>query len=250
MTNTDTKSPHGKVALVTGAGRGIGAQVSRELLEAGYVVVRTDLLDESIWEPIAGTHAIDQSLNVTSEADCEAAVAQTVNRFGGLSLLVNCAGITHRARPEAHSLADWERVLTTNLTGSFLMCKAAFPALKQAHEAAIVNVSSTNAVMAVRNSVAYGVSKAGVIQLTRSLALEWAEHGIRVNAVGPTIVPTEMTADIRVNPDYMKDKLATIPLGRMATPHEIAAVIVFLASSAAGMITGQTIVIDGGATIH
>lgn len=250
MTNSDTNAAPGKVALVTGAGRGIGAQVSRELLEARYVVIRTDLLDESTWEPIEGTHAIDQSLNVTSEADCEAAVARTVDRFGGLSLLVNCAGITHRARPEDHSLADWERVLTTNLTGSFLMCKAAFPALKQAEKAAIVNVSSTNAVMAVRNSVAYGVSKAGVIQLTRSLALEWAEHGIRVNAVGPTIVPTEMTADIRVNPAYMKDKLATIPLGRMATPHEIAAVIVFLASSAAGMITGQTIVIDGGATIH
>lgn len=250
MTSSDTTSGRSRVALVTGAGRGIGAQVSRELLEAGYVVVRTDLLDEGAWEAIEGTHGIDQALNVTSEADCEAAVAQTVDRFGGLSLLVNCAGITHRARPEDHSLADWERVLTTNLTGTFLMCKAAFPALRQADEAAIVNVSSTNAVMAVRNSVAYGVSKAGVIQLTRSLALEWAEHGIRVNAVGPTIVPTEMTADIRVNPEYMKDKLASIPLGRMATPHEIAAVIVFLASSAAGMITGQTVVIDGGATIH
>lgn len=250
MTSSGSTSAPSRVALVTGAGRGIGAQVSRELLEADYVVIRTDLLDESAWEPIDGTHALGHALDVTQEPDCEAALAETLDRFGGLALLVNCAGITHRARPEDHSLADWERVLTTNLTGSFLMCKAAFPALKQAEEAAIVNVSSTNAVMAVRNSVAYGVSKAGVIQLTRSLALEWAEHGIRVNAVGPTIVPTEMTADIRVNPEYMKDKLASIPLGRMATPHEIAAVIVFLASSAAGMITGQTIVIDGGATIH
>lgn len=250
MTSSGSTSAPSRVALVTGAGRGIGAQVSRELLEADYVVIRTDLLDESAWEPIDGTHALGHALDVTQEPDCEAALAETLDRFGGLALLVNCAGITHRARPEDHSLADWERVLTTNLTGSFLMCKAAFPALKQAEEASIVNVSSTNAVMAVRNSVAYGVSKAGVIQLTRSLALEWAEHGIRVNAVGPTIVPTEMTADIRVNPEYMKDKLASIPLGRMATPHEIAAVIVFLASSAAGMITGQTIVIDGGATIH
>lgn len=250
MTGSTTGEGTGRVALVTGAGRGIGAQVSRELLESGYVVVRTDLLDEDAWEPIEGAHGIGRGLDVTDEADCGAAVAETVARFGGLSVLVNCAGITHRARPEEHSRSVWDRVLTTNLTGTFLMCRAAYPALTAAEGAAIVNISSTNAVMAVRNSVAYGVSKAGIIQLTRSLALEWAENGIRVNAVGPTIVPTEMTADIRQNPDYMTNKLDTIPLGRMATPHEVAAVIVFLASSAAGMITGQTIVIDGGATIH
>jgi NAD(P)-dependent dehydrogenase (short-subunit alcohol dehydrogenase family) len=239
-----------RVALVTGAGRGIGAQVSRELLESGYVVVRSDMIPEGSWEPIDGAHGIGRSLDVTDEGDCEAAVAETVSRFGGLSVLVNCAGITHRAAPQDHSRADWERVLTTNLTGTFLMCKAAFPALCSSDDASIVNISSTNAVIAVRNSLAYGVSKAGVIQLTRSLALEWAQHGIRVNAVGPTIVPTEMTAGIRLDPDYMADKLASIPLGRMATAHEVASVIVFLASPSAGMITGQTIVIDGGATIH
>lgn len=240
----------GRTALITGAGRGIGAQVARELVAAGLTVVRSDLLPEDGWEVVEGAEPLGAPLDVTDERSCAEAVAAVTGRHGGLAVLVNSAGITHRAPPEDHTREVWERVLTVNLTGTFLMCRAALPALRAAEDAAIVNIASTNAVVAVRNSVAYGVSKAGIIQLTRSLAYEWAKHGIRVNAVGPTIVPTEMTADIRQDPDYMVDKLGTIPLGRMATPHEVAAVIAFLASPDAGMVTGQTVVIDGGATIH
>lgn len=242
--------PAPRVALITGAARGIGAQIAREFVHAGMTVVRADVLAPSEWEQVDAAHDLDAPLDVTDEQSCVSAVEQTIAAHGGLQVLVNNAGVTHRAAPEDHTRSDWERVLGVNLTGTFLMCRAAFAPLREAGDSVIVNMASTNAVIAVRNSAAYGVSKAGIIQLTRTLAFEWARYGIRVNAVGPTIVPTEMTAALRNDADYMQQKMASIPLGRMATAHEVAATIAFLASEAAGMITGQTIVIDGGATIH
>ena len=238
------------VALVTGAGQGIGAQTARTLSASGYIVVRSDRSDASTWEDVEGAANLGFSLDVTDPQACADAVAGVTAEYGGLNVLVNCAGIVVRAPAEEYSLEAWNKVLNVNLTGTFLMCQAAFVALADADDAAIVNVASANGHIAVHNTVAYCVSKAGVIHLTRVLALEWAGSGIRVNSVGPTIVPTGMTEDVRGMTDYMRDKLATIPLGRMATSTDVADSIAFLASPAAGMVTGQTLFIDGGATIR
>lgn len=240
----------GPVVLVTGAGQGIGAQTVRTLVASGHTVVRSDRSDASTWESIDGAADLGGPLDVTDAEACQDAVARVLAEHGGLNVLVNCAGIVVRAPAEEYPLEAWNQVLNVNLTGTFLMCQAAFGALADADDAAIVNIASTNGQIAVPNTVAYCVSKAGIIHLTRVLALEWAGSGIRVNSVGPTIVATGMTEDVRGKADYMRDKLATIPLGRMATSTDVADAIAFLVSPAAAMVTGQTLFIDGGATIH
>jgi NAD(P)-dependent dehydrogenase (short-subunit alcohol dehydrogenase family) len=128
------------------------------------------------------------------------------------------------------------------------MSLAAYPALRL-RRGVVVNLASTAGHIAVKGSAAYAASKAGIIHLTRVLALEWAGDGVRVNAVGPTIVPTAMNAGARDNPDYLRDKLASIPLGEMVLPEDVADAVAWLASGAARMVTGQTLFVDGGATI-
>jgi NAD(P)-dependent dehydrogenase (short-subunit alcohol dehydrogenase family) len=143
----------------------------------------------------------------------------------------------------------FSRVLDVNLTGTFRMAQAAYRALRDGG-GSIVNLGSTHGHVAVLDTVGYCVSKAGVMHLTKVLALEWAPDAIRVNAVGPTIVPTAMTSDVRSDVDYMRAKLASIPLGRMAEPQDVADTVAYLLSPAASMVTGQTIFVDGGVTIH
>jgi len=236
------------VALVTGAARGIGVAICEALHHAGYDVVRADLLPRAGWEP--ATSVLDVDLDVRSLSSCREVIAEVEERFGRLDVLVNNAGVVARGMALEVDDALFTRILDVNLTGTFRMCQAAHGLLAADDGAAIVNIASTNGQIAVPNTVAYCVSKAGVIHLTRVLALEWAGDGIRVNAVGPTIVPTDMTADVRADAHYMDDKLASIPLGRMAEPGDVADTVSYLASAAAGMITGQTVFVDGGATIH
>jgi NAD(P)-dependent dehydrogenase (short-subunit alcohol dehydrogenase family) len=162
---------------------------------------------------------------------------------------VNNAGIVRRGPAATMSVEDFTTVLDINLTGTFRMSQAAYPALKETR-GSVVSIGSTNGHIAVLNTVGYCVSKAGVMHLMKVLALEWAPDGIRLNAVGPTIVPTDMTSDIRVDPAYMADKMGSIPLGRMAEPQDVANAVAYLLSDASAMTTGHTIFVDGGATIH
>jgi NAD(P)-dependent dehydrogenase (short-subunit alcohol dehydrogenase family) len=231
------------VALVTGGLGGIGTAVSRELAGRGYVVVSADIACGDI-EKSDGIETIEVDLRSTTS--CCDAVEHVVARHSRLDLLVNNAGINARGLPEEMPEEVWAPVVDINLQGTFRMCQAAFAALRDTSNASIVNLSSSAALVAIGGSTMYGVTKAAISHLTKILAVEWARHDIRVNAVAPTIVPSAMTADVLDDQAYMDSKLDSIPLGRFATAEDVAWAVCWLASPQARMTTGLSLPVDGG----
>lgn len=238
-----------QVVIVTGAARGIGLAIADLLAERGATVVRGDVLAVDAWDDSrADGTGLRVVADVTSRDSCEALVAATVQKFGRVTGLVNNAGIVTRGPAEHVTDAEFDAVMDVNLKGTLRMCQSVFEALRT-QGGAIVNLGSTNGHVAVPNTLGYCLSKAAVMHMAKVLAFEWARHDIRVNAVAPTIVPTDMTADVRADADYMRDKMASIPLHRMASPRDVAEAVCYLMSPGAGMITGQTIFVDGGVTL-
>jgi NAD(P)-dependent dehydrogenase (short-subunit alcohol dehydrogenase family) len=243
----------GRVALVTGAARGIGATVAGTLADRGAVVALADCLPVQDWDEssreLLADGATAHFVDIRQAASCRSLLDEIASLHGRLDHLVNNAGVVRRGAAVDTTDEDFSEILDVNLVGTFRVTTAAYDLLRRA-QGSVVSVGSTNGHIAVPNTIGYCVSKAGVMHMARVLALEWATDGIRVNAVGPTIVPTTMTADVRADEDYMAEKLATIPLGRMATAQDVADTITYLLSPAASMITGQTVFVDGGVTIH
>lgn len=241
----------GKSALVTGAGRGLGRAVADGLAEAGAVVYGTSR-DRDTAESIArryGTHAV--TVDMTDTATIRDAVSELLDRSGGIDLLVNNAGVNIPKPAVELTEHDWDTVIDTNLRGSFfLTIELAKRWLASSRTAAVVNVASQAGLVAIEDRAAYGTSKAALIHLTKQLALEWAPRGIRVNAVAPTFVRTELTESTLSRPDRAEQLLSRIPVGRFGEPADIVGAVVFLLSDAAGLITGHTIAIDGGYTIR
>jgi NAD(P)-dependent dehydrogenase (short-subunit alcohol dehydrogenase family) len=180
---------------------------------------------------------------------CRAAVADVLADYKRLDVLVNNAGINARGATEEMPESIWQPVIDVNVGGTLRMCQAAFPALRDADRGAIVNLSSSAALVAIGGAAAYGISKAAISHLTKILALEWARHGIRVNAVAPTIVRSAMTADVLDDASYMREKLASIPLGRIATASDVARAVAWLAGPDSSMTTGISLPVDGGASL-
>lgn len=241
----------GRVALVTGAGGGIGAATARRLAEEGARVVIVDLAQEGVDATVAavqaaGGEALGLLGDATRAADVAAWVQRITESYGRLDVLINNAGITRDAMATRMTEEQWDAVLNVNLKGTFLCCQAVFPVMREQNDGRIVNTSSISALGNI-GQANYAASKAGLIGLTRTLALEWARYGIRVNAVAPGGTETRMTASI---PEHIREPLVSrLPLKRFARPEEIAAVHAFLVSDDASYVTGQVIFADGGASI-
>ena len=243
----------GRVALVTGAGSGLGLAMARGLAEAGARVVlngrNRDKL-EAAAAPLRGDglQAETADFDVTDSQVVNGAVARIAERFGAIDILVNNAGVQHRAPIEQFSDADWRRVLATNLDAPFFLARAVIPAMKARRSGKIINIGSLMSSLARPTTVPYQVSKGGIAMLTRGLAVELAPHGIQVNAIAPGFFRTEMNTALTSNPEFCAWVEKRTPAGRWALPEELAGTAVFLASSAADFVTGQVLYVDGGFT--
>ncbi len=230
----------GRVAVVTGGASGIGAACAELLAAAGATVV---VLDREV---PADADAI--RLDVTDEAAIDAAMAEVAERHGRIDVLVASAGIAIRRPATELSLADWQKVVDVNLTGVFLCARAAARHMIGSGGGSIVTIASVLGVVGggVYPNISYQAAKGGVINLTRALALEWAEHGIRVNSVAPTYVNTPLTAGLVADPDVLRQIEERTPLGRLAEPGEVADAVLFLAARGSAMVTGHVLAVDGG----
>jgi NAD(P)-dependent dehydrogenase (short-subunit alcohol dehydrogenase family) len=238
-----------KVALVTGAARGIGLAATKRYLAEGWRVALLDIEGELLKRATAEIGKPDQTLalhcDVSEATAVRSAIEAIEQRFGRLDALVNNAGIAVFAPLMETSDADWSRVLEVNLTGPFLCTKAAVPLMREGGGGAIVNISSISAVRASTLRSAYGTSKAGLAHLTKQLAVELAQLNIRVNAVAPGPVDTAMAKQVH-RPEIRADYHDAIPLNRYGLEEELAEAIFFLTSDRSSYITGQILAVDGG----
>jgi 3-oxoacyl-[acyl-carrier protein] reductase len=248
-------SSQAPVVLITGSAHGIGFATAQKFFANGYNVAISDLSDEDIATALKqldsqGDRSIGLKVDVTSRQDIEAGVAKIIAKFGRLDVLVNNAGNFRQGATDTYSDSDWDQITSVHLDGAFKASQIAYPHLKKSPAGAIVSVSSIVARVGLPMRASYSVSKAGIEALTRTLAVEWASDGIRINAVAPGFTESRWWQDLQDRGLTTPDKLvAAIPLRRLGKMSEQAAAIYFLASSEASFITGQTLVVDGGTTV-
>lgn len=253
MTEIDKGPLDGRVAVITGARRGLGKAIALSLSSAGAKVALIDRDLEGlsgVADEMTRTGAEAQSFqaDVTDEDQVSRAKAEVMARFGHVDILVNNAGVIIRKPLEEFSLEEWERVLTTNLTSVFLMCRAFIPQMKGRGYGRILNMTSTMSHVSIAGRTAYSASKAGMLGLTKALALELASEGITVVGISPGIFATEINMASIQDPAISSEFLSRIPIGRWGTPEEVGQLARYLCSPEASYITGTDILIDGGWT--
>jgi NAD(P)-dependent dehydrogenase (short-subunit alcohol dehydrogenase family) len=245
----------GRVVIVTGASRGIGRSIAQGFASAGATVVVTSREPASLYPLCAevenlGGRALPLRFDAEDLGTIAPLVETVLSRHGVVDVLVNNAGTAVRQSAVEATPDVWDRLLAANLKGVFFLTQAVGRAMIERRAGAVVNIGSVTLAVARRELGAYGATKAGLAQLTRTLALEWAPYNVRVNCVAPGYVRTPLTEPLFARPGFLDEVRAWTPLGRVADPSEIAWPVLFLASDLASFITGQTLFVDGGWTIH
>jgi 2-dehydro-3-deoxy-D-gluconate 5-dehydrogenase len=241
---------NGRVAIVTGGNGGIGLGIAKGLVGAGAAVVITGRNRDKNARALDTLSALGSATcvecDVSVASDLEALFAEVEQRHGRLDVLVNNAGMSGGGRPEELDIALWNRILAVNLTATLETSQRAFPYFRAAGGGKIINIASEYALFGSAYVAPYAASKGGLIQLTRSLAVAWAPHGIQVNAITPGWITTEMTAPVQRNRAFYDQIIARTPAGRFGEPDELAGAAVFLASRASDFVTGINLPVDGG----
>ncbi len=245
----------GKVAIITGSGSGIGRSIALGISQAGATVVVTELpgKEEAAVETAeavrkGGREAITVELDVRKIKSVEQMVERAIESFGRIDILVNNAGVIIRKKAIETSEEEWDRVMDVNLKGVFFTSQSVAREMIKKRSGKIINISSINGVIGSDERASYTASKAGVINLTRTLAAEWAEYGINVNAIGPTYLLTPLTKSLFENEDFKEKYFERQPIQRIGRPEDILGAVIYLASSASDLVTGHTLMVDGGWT--
>lgn len=240
----------GTVAVVTGATRGIGRDVAIAMALAGARVVVTGRTQRDIDDVVGsiGADALGAMLDVADVTQIDEVMNDIRDRAGSIDILVNNAGLGGNHRAEDITEADWDSMMDVNLKGLFFCCRAAGRIMLEQGRGRIINMSSQAGVVGIRNHAVYSATKGGVNMLTKVLALEWSSRGVNVNAVAPTFVRTPGTAARLDDPDTAADIVARIPIGRVGSTTDVAGAVIYLASPAASLVTGHTLLVDGGWT--
>lgn len=246
----------GRVAIITGGNGGIGLGMALGIARAGATVViagRDTAKNEAAVKELraTGAQAGAVCIDVLREASCRALIADTVKAHGRVDILVNNAGINIRKQPQEYTLAEWHRVLDSNLTSAFLCSQAAYPEMMKTGAGKMINIGSMMSIFGASFTTAYAASKGGIAQMTKAMATAWAKDNIQVNAILPGWIDTALTQRARQDVPTLHDSvLKRTPAGRWGTPADFAGIAVFLASAASDYVTGAAITVDGGYSVQ